>query len=138
MFSTQLRSRVAGHVTWLKEEHGSIAPGLAIVLVGDDPASEVYVRNKGRKTIEAGMKSVEHKLPTETSQADLFALIEQLNSDLEIHGILVQFALPRHLNADLVVNAMDRAKDVDGFHISNVGLLGTGQNAMVPCTRWAV
>lgn len=89
---------------------------------------------KDVKLAKAGMNSLEHKLPTETSQADLFALIEQLNSDPEIHGILVQLPLPRHVNADLVVNAIDPAKDVDGFHISNVGLLGTGQNAMVPCT----
>ncbi|AZO31991.1 MULTISPECIES: bifunctional methylenetetrahydrofolate dehydrogenase/methenyltetrahydrofolate cyclohydrolase FolD [unclassified Mesorhizobium] len=131
--AAQLRSSVAGHVAWLKEEHG-ITPGLAVVLVGGDPASEVYVRNKGRQTIEAGMSSLEHKLPTETSQADLLALIEQLNSDPDIHGVLVQLPLPSHLNADLVINAIDPAKDVDGFHISNVGLLGTGQNAMVPCT----
>ncbi|MCF6115244.1 MAG: bifunctional methylenetetrahydrofolate dehydrogenase/methenyltetrahydrofolate cyclohydrolase FolD [Mesorhizobium sp.] len=131
--AAQLRSRVAGHVAWLKQEHG-ITPGLAVVLVGDDPASEVYVRNKGRQTIEAGMNSLEHKLPTETSQADLLALIEQLNSDPDIHGVLVQLPLPSHLNGDLVLNAIDPAKDVDGFHISNVGLLGTGQNAMVPCT----
>lgn len=131
--AAQLRSSVAGHVAWLKEEHG-ITPGLAAVLVGGDPASEIYVRSKGRQTIEAGMSSLEHKLPTETSQADLLALIEQLNSDPDIHGILVQLPLPEHLNADLVINAIDPAKDVDGFHISNVGLLGTGQNAMVPCT----
>ncbi|RWO48398.1 MAG: bifunctional methylenetetrahydrofolate dehydrogenase/methenyltetrahydrofolate cyclohydrolase [Mesorhizobium sp.] len=131
--AAQLRSRVAGHVAWLKEEQG-ITPGLVVVLVGDDPASEVYVRNKGRQTVEAGMSNVEHKLPTETSQADLLALIGQLNSDPDIHGILVQLPLPGHLNADLVINAIDPAKDVDGFHISNVGLLGTGQNAMMPCT----
>lgn len=135
--AAQLRSRVAGHVARLKEEHG-ITPGLAVVLVGDDPASEVYVRNKGLRTIEAGMRSLEHKLPAETSQANLLALIEQLNSDPEIHGILIQLPLPKHLNADPVINAIDPAKDVDGFHILNVGLLGTGQNAMVPCTRWVV
>lgn len=132
-FSAQLRSRVAGHVVRLKEGHG-ITPGLAVVLVGEDPASEVYERNKGRHTIEAGMRSLEYKLPTETPHADLLALIEQLNSDPEIHGILVQLPLPEHLNADLVINAIDPAKDVDGFHISNVRLLGTGQRAMVPCT----
>ncbi|WP_027038925.1 bifunctional methylenetetrahydrofolate dehydrogenase/methenyltetrahydrofolate cyclohydrolase FolD [Mesorhizobium ciceri] len=132
-FATQLRSRVAGYVTRLKEAHG-VTPGLAVVLVGDDPASEVYVRNKGRQTLEAGIKSVEHKLPTETSQVDLVALIEQLNTDPEVHGILLQLPLPKHLNADLVINAIDPVKDVDGFHVSNVGLLGTGQNAMAPCT----
>ncbi|TIO24088.1 bifunctional methylenetetrahydrofolate dehydrogenase/methenyltetrahydrofolate cyclohydrolase FolD [Mesorhizobium sp.] len=133
VFAAQLRSRVAGQVKRLKEDH-RITPGLAVVLVGADPASEVYVRNKGRQTTEAGMSSFEYKLPTDTSQADLLALIERLNSDPEVHGILVQLPLPKHLNADLVINAIDPAKDVDGFHVSNVGLLGTGQNAMVPCT----
>lgn len=126
--AAQLRSRLA----WLKEEHG-ITPRLAVVLVCDDPASEVYLRNKGRQTIEGGMNGGEHKLPTETSQADLLALIEELNSDPDFHGILVRLPPPEHLNADLVT-AIDPAKDVDGFHISNVGLLGTGQNATVPCT----
>lgn len=135
--AAQLRSRVAGHVAWLKQEHG-IAPGLAVVQVGDDPASEVYVRNKGRQTIEAGMSSLEHKLPTETSQADLLALIERLNSDPDIHGILVQLPLPKHLNADLVINAIDPAKDVDGFHISNVGFSVPDKMRWCRVPRWGV
>lgn len=132
-FAAGIRARVADHVTRLKEESG-ITPGLAVVLVGEDPASAVYVRNKGRQTVEVGMNSYEHKLPAETSEGDLLALIERLNADPAVHGILVQLPLPKHLNADLVINAIDPAKDVDGFHISNVGLLGTGQKAMVPCT----
>ncbi|WP_273498047.1 bifunctional methylenetetrahydrofolate dehydrogenase/methenyltetrahydrofolate cyclohydrolase, partial [Lentibacter algarum] len=132
-FAGTVREKVAGHVSRLKEEHG-ITPGLAVVLVGEDPASQVYVRSKGKMTVEVGMKSVEHKLDVETPEAELLALIDQLNNDPEIHGILVQLPLPKHLNEDLVINSIDPAKDVDGFHISNVGLLGTGQKSMVPCT----
>ncbi|GAB4386661.1 bifunctional methylenetetrahydrofolate dehydrogenase/methenyltetrahydrofolate cyclohydrolase FolD [Albidovulum sp.] len=132
-FAADVRARIAGHVARLKEENG-ITPGLAVVLVGEDPASEVYVRSKGKATIEAGMNSWEHKLPADTPEAELLALIERLNGDRRVHGILVQLPLPKHLDADLVINAIDPAKDVDGFHISNVGLLGTGQKAMVPCT----
>jgi methylenetetrahydrofolate dehydrogenase (NADP+)/methenyltetrahydrofolate cyclohydrolase len=105
-----------------------------VVLVGEDPASEVYVRNKGKQTVEVGMNSFEHKLPADTSETELLDLIGKLNADPAVHGILVQLPLPGHLNSDLVINAIDPAKDVDGFHISNVGLLGTGQKAMVPCT----
>ncbi|MGR1582645.1 bifunctional methylenetetrahydrofolate dehydrogenase/methenyltetrahydrofolate cyclohydrolase FolD, partial [Thalassobius sp. S69A] len=132
-FALDVRGRVAQHVARLKEEN-AITPGLAVVLVGEDPASQVYVRSKGKMTVEVGMNSYEHKLPADTSEADLLALINQLNTDSEVHGILVQLPLPAHLNEDLVINAIDPAKDVDGFHISNVGLLGTGQKAMVPCT----
>ncbi len=132
-FAARVRGQVAEHVARLDADHG-ITPGLAVVLVGEDPASEVYVRSKGRMTVEVGMKSVEHKLAADTSQADLLALIEALNNDPEIHGILVQLPLPGHLDEALVINAIDPAKDVDGFHISNVGLLGTGQKSMVPCT----
>jgi len=132
-FAARVRGQVATHVTRLKGDHG-ITPGLAVVLVGEDPASQVYVRSKGKMTVEVGMKSVEHKLDVETPEAELLALIDQLNNDPEIHGILVQLPLPKHLNEDLVINAIDPAKDVDGFHISNVGLLGTGQKSMVPCT----
>ncbi len=132
-FAAKVREQVATHVARLKDEHG-ITPGLAVVLVGEDPASEVYVRNKGKQTLEVGMNSFEHKLPADTSEADLLALIDQLNADPAVHGILVQLPLPGHLNSDLVINAIDPAKDVDGFHISNVGLLGTGQKSMVPCT----
>ena len=132
-FAAGVRAAVASHVARLKEEHG-LVPGLAVVLVGEDPASTVYVRNKGTQTIEAGMASFEHKLSAETSEADLLALVQRLNADPAVHGILVQLPLPRHLNSDLIINSIDPAKDVDGFHISNVGLLGTGQKAMVPCT----
>jgi methylenetetrahydrofolate dehydrogenase (NADP+) / methenyltetrahydrofolate cyclohydrolase len=132
-FAARVRAQVAAHVARLVEEHG-IQPGLAVVLVGEDPASQVYVRNKGVQTIEVGMASVEHKLPVDTSEADLLALIAALNADPKIHGILVQLPLPPHLNSELVINAIDPAKDADGFHISNVGLLGTGQKSMVPCT----
>ena len=132
-FAATVREKVATHVARLKDEHG-ITPGLAVVLVGEDPASQVYVRSKGKQTVEVGMKSVEHKLAADTSEADLLALIKALNEDDSIHGILVQLPLPRHLNEDLVINSIDPAKDVDGFHISNVGLLGTGQKSMVPCT----
>ncbi len=132
-FAAQVRGQVAEHVTRLKEENG-ITPGLAVVLVGEDPASQVYVRSKGKQTVEVGMKSFEHKLDVDTSEADLLALIDRLNADPEVHGILVQLPLPKHLNEDLVINSIDPAKDVDGFHISNVGLLGTGQKSMVPCT----
>lgn len=132
-FAARVRGQVATYVARLKAEHG-ITPGLAVVLVGEDPASEVYVRSKGKMTVEVGMTSVEHRLETGTAEDDLLALIERLNADPEIHGILVQLPLPAHLNEDLVINAIDPAKDVDGFHISNVGLLGTGQKSMVPCT----
>ncbi|WP_343079808.1 bifunctional methylenetetrahydrofolate dehydrogenase/methenyltetrahydrofolate cyclohydrolase FolD [Ostreiculturibacter nitratireducens] len=131
-FAAKVREQVAAHVAKLKEQ--GITPGLAVVLVGEDPASKVYVRNKGEQTKASGMASFEHKLPAETSEEDLLALITKLNADPSVHGILVQLPLPKHLNSDLVINSIDPAKDVDGFHISNVGLLGTGQKAMVPCT----
>ena len=131
--AANVRGQVAEHVARLKEVHG-ITPGLAVVLVGEDPASQVYVRSKGKQTVEVGMNSYEHKLPADTAEADLLALIDQLNTDPAVHGILVQLPLPKHLNEDLVINSISPAKDVDGFHISNVGLLGTGQKSMVPCT----
>ena len=132
-FAAKVRGEVAAHVARLKEEHG-LQPGLAVALVGEDPASQVYVSSKGKMTVEVGMNSIEHKLPADTSEADLLALIARLNADASIHGILVQLPLPGHLNSELVINSIDPAKDVDGFHISNVGLLGTGQKSMVPCT----
>ncbi len=132
-FAARVRGQVAAHVTRLKADH-DVTPGLAVVLVGEDPASQVYVRSKGKMTVEVGMNSVEHKLDVDTSEADLLALIADLNADPAIHGILVQLPLPGHLDEDLVINSIDPAKDVDGFHISNVGLLGTGQKSMVPCT----
>ena len=132
-FAARVRAQVAEHVARLKSENG-IVPGLAVVLVGEDPASQVYVSSKGKMTVEVGMNSYEHKLAADTSEKDLLALIDRLNKDPKVNGILVQLPLPGHLNSDLVINSIDPAKDVDGFHISNVGLLGTGQKSMVPCT----
>lgn len=132
-FAANVRAEVAKHVATLKADH-NITPGLAVVLVGEDPASQVYVRNKGKQTVECGMNSYEHKLDENTSQADLLQLIDTLNNDPSVHGILCQLPLPDHLDEDLVINAISPAKDVDGFHISNVGLLATGQKSMVPCT----
>jgi methylenetetrahydrofolate dehydrogenase (NADP+)/methenyltetrahydrofolate cyclohydrolase len=131
--AADLRARIAAEVAGLKASHG-LTPGLAVVLVGEDPASQVYVRNKARQTVEAGMHSEEHRLDAGTSQADLLALIDRLNRDPAIHGILVQLPLPGHIDETLVINAVAPEKDVDGFHVSNVGRLATGQKAMVPCT----
>jgi len=132
-FAAKIRGEIADHVERLAADHG-IKPGLAVVLVGEDPASQVYVRSKGKQTNEVGMASFEHRLDVATPEADLLDLVEQLNEDPEVHGILVQLPLPDHMNADAVINAIDPGKDVDGFHISNVGRLGTGQKSMVPCT----
>ena len=132
-FAANVREKVKGEVAKLKADH-NITPGLAVVLVGEDPASQVYVRSKGKQTVEVGMNSYEHKLDADTSEETLLALIDQLNGDPNVHGILVQLPLPAHLNEDLVINRIAPEKDVDGFHISNVGLLGTGQKSMVPCT----
>ena len=132
-FATELKGKVTAYVKTLKIDH-AITPGLAVVIVGDDPASHVYVRSKGKQTIEVGMKSVEHRLDVNTTEKDLLKLVTNLNADDTIHGILVQLPLPNHLNEDLIINSINPSKDVDGFHISNVGLLATGQKAMVPCT----
>jgi len=132
-FAAKVRAEVGDHVARLKADHG-LTPGLAVVLVGEDPASQVYVRSKGKMTVEVGMESFEYKRDADISEADLLALVDQLNNDPAVHGILVQLPLPGHLDSDLVINSIDPAKDVDGFHISNVGLLGTGQKSMVPCT----
>ena len=132
-FAEGLRGKIARQVELLREEHG-LAPGLAVVLVGQDPASEVYVRSKGTQTRAAGMASFEYKLPETAPQSDVIELIERLNADPAVHGILVQLPLPEHMNTEAVINAIAPEKDVDGFHILNVGLLGTGQKAVVPCT----
>jgi methylenetetrahydrofolate dehydrogenase (NADP+)/methenyltetrahydrofolate cyclohydrolase len=132
-FAASVRQKVASKVADLKETH-SITPGLAVVLVGEDPASQVYVRSKGKQTIEVGMNSFEHKLDVDTPAEVLLGLIDELNSDPIVHGILVQLPLPNHLDESLVTNHIAPEKDVDGFHIANVGLLGTGQQSMVPCT----
>ena len=133
LFSQRLRDKVALNVADLKNNH-KITPGLAVVLVGEDPASQVYVKSKGKQTKEAGMNSYEYKLKEDTLELDLLKLVYDLNNDDAVHGILVQLPLPSHINEEAVINAIDPAKDVDGFHISNVGLLATGQSSMVPCT----
>ena len=132
-FSQALRDKVKNYVDVIKAKQG-VTPGLAVVLVGEDPASQIYVRNKGKQTLEAGMNSYEHKLDASTSSEVLLNLIEKLNKDVNVHGILCQLPLPDHLNEKEVINAIDPEKDVDGFHISNVGLLNTGQKSMIPCT----
>lgn len=132
-YAETVRARVRDRVAALHADTG-LTPGLAVVLVGQDPASEVYVRSKGRQAVDAGMKSFEHRLPADTSEAELLDLIARLNDDPHVHGILVQLPLPPHLDARAVINAISPTKDVDGFHISNVGMVGTGQDAIVPCT----
>ncbi|HEY0270362.1 MAG TPA: bifunctional methylenetetrahydrofolate dehydrogenase/methenyltetrahydrofolate cyclohydrolase FolD [Sphingomonas sp.] len=124
-----LRKTIAGEVAGL-----GFQPGLAVVLVGEDPASAVYVRNKARQTIEAGMASFEHRLDASTSEAELLALVARLNADERVDGILVQLPLPPRIDAGRVLNAIDPAKDVDGFHPTNVGLIATGSGGIVPCT----
>ena len=133
VFAEKLRDAVADQVRTLKDLHG-LTPGLAVVLVGNDPASEIYVRNKHKMTTHAGMKSFEHKLPAETTQKELLTLIEGLNSDPDVHGILVQLPLPDHIDEQAVLAAIDPAKDVDGFHVVNAGKLATGADGLVPCT----
>jgi methylenetetrahydrofolate dehydrogenase (NADP+) / methenyltetrahydrofolate cyclohydrolase len=132
-FAAGLRTRIAGEVARLQAAHG-ITPGLAAVLVGDNPASEVYVRNKGRQTVEAGMRSEEHRLDAGVSESGLLALVERLNRDPAVHGILVQLPLPKQIDEARVVNAVAPEKDVDGFHVTNIGRLATGQRTLVPCT----
>jgi len=131
--AAELRGRVASEVVRVKRDHG-LLPGLAVVLVGNDPASEVYVRSKHKQTQEAGMASFEHKLPADVSQADLLALIGRLNRDPAVHGILVQLPLPKSLNTEAIINAIDPAKDVDGLHPNNAGRLAGGFAALSPCT----
>jgi len=132
-FAEKVRGDVARDVAALKANH-SVTPGLAVVLVGEDPASQVYVRNKGKQTVEAGMNSFEHKLPDTTTQSELLAVVEKLNNDPTVHGILVQLPLPKQIDEAAVINTIAPAKDVDGFHVINAGLLATGGDAMVPCT----
>ena len=132
-FAAELTARVANVVSSLESSHGLI-PGLAVVLVGEDPASEVYVRNKGKQTVEVGMASFEHRLSDQTTEGELLELIDQLNNDATVHGILVQLPLPAQINTHAVINAIDPHKDVDGFHLINVGRLTTGESGLVPCT----
>ena len=133
IIAAELRERVAGEVARVQRDHG-LTPGLAVVLVGADPASEVYVRSKHKQTQAAGMASFEHRLPADVKQADLLALVARLNADPTVHGILVQLPLPKGLDTDAVVNAIDPAKDVDGLHPNNAGRLAGGLPALSPCT----
>ena len=132
-FAAALLQRLAGDVEGLKVATGQ-TPGLAVVLVGEYPASSVYVNSKHRQTVAVGMNSFAHRLPVDTTQTELMALLDRLNGDPLVNGILVQLPLPAHLDSAAVINAINPAKDVDGFHISNAGLLATGQSALVPCT----
>lgn len=128
----KLQQEMTQEVTELKEK--GLQPGLAVILVGEDPASQVYVRNKERAANNIGMYSVVYRLPETTSEADLIAKIEELNHDDKVHGILVQLPLPKHINEDLVLDTIDPAKDVDGFHPMNLGNLFAGKPTMIPCT----
>ena len=132
-FALRLRARVAEDARDLLSAHG-IQPGLAAVLVGDNPASQVYVRNKTKATLEAGLKSFEHRLPKETSQRELLDLVKRLNDEPAVNGILVQLPLPAQIDPQAVLDALDPMKDVDGFHVVNAGRLATGGAGMVPCT----
>jgi len=132
-FSAKLRGEIARKVGILKQNHG-LTPGLAVVLVGEDPASQVYVRSKGKQTVEAGMNSYEHRLDAGTSQRVLLDLVLKLNNDPDVHGILVQLPLPDHIDEEAVINSISVDKDVDGFHLSNVGRLSIGADGIVPCT----
>ncbi|MCQ3943297.1 MAG: bifunctional methylenetetrahydrofolate dehydrogenase/methenyltetrahydrofolate cyclohydrolase FolD [Alphaproteobacteria bacterium] len=128
-----LRAKIAGAAAALTQKTG-IVPGLAVVLVGSDPASEVYVRTKSKAVVDAGMRSFDHKLPADTPETELIALVERLNADPAVHGILVQLPLPPQIDAARVLNTIDPGKDVDGFHPVNAGRLVTGLPALVPCT----
>lgn len=132
-FAADLRRRLGEQVADLRRRH-DIIPGLAVVLVGEDPASQVYVRNKHRQAVECGLQSFEHRLPADTAQDELLALVEDLNTDPDVNGILVQLPLPGHIDSKTVLNAIDPAKDVDGFHPVNAGRLAIGEPALVPCT----
>jgi methylenetetrahydrofolate dehydrogenase (NADP+)/methenyltetrahydrofolate cyclohydrolase len=131
-FAARLRARVADAAMRLAGT--GVVPGLAVVLVGEDPASSVYVRNKGRQTVEAGMRSFDHRLPDTVLESEVLALIERLNRDEAVDGILVQLPLPFHIDPQKVIAAIDPAKDVDGFHPVNAGRLATGSPVLVPCT----
>ena len=132
-FSQTLVERVAAAAARLESAHG-VKPGLAVVIVGEDPASQLYVRNKGETTLKAGMRSDTHRLPAETTQDELLALIAQLNADAGIHGVLVQLPLPKHIDSAAVLDAISPDKDVDGFHVVNAGRLAVGLPGMIPCT----
>ncbi len=131
--AAKVRADVAADVARIKKDHG-FRPGLAVVLVGEDPASKVYVRNKAQQTVEVGMQSFEHKLSEDTTEAALLDLVAKLNADPAVHGILVQMPLPKHIDSVKVLESVDPAKDVDGFHPMNVGKLSIGERALAPCT----
>jgi methylenetetrahydrofolate dehydrogenase (NADP+)/methenyltetrahydrofolate cyclohydrolase len=131
--AADLRVKVAGEVRRLAAQHG-ITPGLAVVLAGNNPASESYVGSKAKVTVETGMRSFDHRLPETVGQDELLALVKRLNADPAVHGILVQLPLPPQIDAQVVLNAIDPAKDVDGFHPVNAGRLATGLSALTPCT----
>jgi methylenetetrahydrofolate dehydrogenase (NADP+)/methenyltetrahydrofolate cyclohydrolase len=131
--AAEVRAEVAAAVAALQASH-DLKPGLAVVLVGEDPASKVYVTNKAKQTVEVGMNSYEYKLPDTTSEAEILSLVDRLNRNKNVHGILVQLPLPKHVNAEKVLNSIDPDKDVDGFHPVNVGRLWVGERALVPCT----
>jgi methylenetetrahydrofolate dehydrogenase (NADP+)/methenyltetrahydrofolate cyclohydrolase len=132
-FAARLLVDIGAEVAGLREAH-DLQPGLAVVLVGEDPASQVYVRSKARQTVQAGMRSFEHKLPADTAQETLLALVQALNADPAVHGILVQLPLPKYLDADAVIARIDPDKDVDGLHVVNAGRLAAGLKGLVPCT----
>lgn len=132
-YAAGLRGRIAAAVAKLKHAH-NLTPGLAVVLVGEDPASQVYVRNKGLQALEAGMHSFEFKLPATASEAEVLARVMALNADPAVHGFLVQLPLPGHISGAAIIAAIDPAKDVDGLHVINAGLLASGMDAMAPCT----
>jgi methylenetetrahydrofolate dehydrogenase (NADP+) / methenyltetrahydrofolate cyclohydrolase len=134
-FAEGLRTKLARQVATLKEKHGFV-PGLAVVLVGEDPASKVYVRNKGEQTKASGMASFEHKLADTTGQAELLALIDRLNKDPQVNGILCQLPVPKQIDPQAIIDAIDPAKDVDGFHVVNAGKLATGGKGLIPCTPY--
>lgn len=131
--AAEVRAEVAADVKKLQASHG-VTPGLAVVLVGEDPASKVYVKNKAQQTLECGMQSFEYKLPDTTSEEEILALVNRLNANKNVNGILVQLPLPKHVNSEKILNAIDADKDVDGFHPLNVGRLWIGERALVPCT----
>ena len=131
--AAEVRAQVAADVKALEASH-DLKPGLAVVLVGEDPASKVYVKNKAAQTVEVGMNSYEYKLPDTTSESEILSLVDRLNRNKNVHGILVQLPLPKHVNAEKVLNSVDPDKDVDGFHPVNVGRLWVGERALVPCT----
>ena len=133
VLSERLKTRVAAEVAELKRDHG-LTPGLAVVLVGEDPASQIYVRSKAEESRKAGLHSVVHRLPAETAEAEVSGLVRQLNADPAIHGVLVQLPLPKHISEPRVLAALDPAKDVDGLTVANAGRLASGLDALTPCT----